>query len=706
MVDATVTLYKDVGLSPDYSRTIDFTSKTAQTNWFNTVQTDKITLTNVNYNKVQNSLYVHEQFGDILSYSYARLQNIDESGRTYYAFISEAELVDDETTRFDLDIDPIQTFMTEFEIAPSFVVREHVDRWTSNNPLITPSREKISAFMNVESNEVIGDFTTDNENLRVVVIAYSSNTTLTINGDGAPEQVDRISYAYSIVNILDRDADIYGVRAYREYNEDGSSSTSATTVKYPTLNEIISGQFMDAFSITPQSIVSISILPIFATKFTSINVGDNINVNFPSFLANQHPESWLENNIITVPSASATLTVQGSNNALIWGNTIPTAQIYYAQIIGGKATGGEANLYPTYGSDTGTDGTVGLPILSADMVVSSLATGYYTMFTETEFPEQPVDGDVYSDKHEPMLWLEPFRQFNVVDYKGKTVLKIPNNVILGKGTSECRLDVTPIIDVSGITLQLKYTGDETDTNQLAGPVGNIVYYICDTLPFVNDAWLNYKLTSLDTDRANAMNQIVGNIITGGIYGTYGGALVGSRSASGTKDKPEKRNELLKRGAIGAAFIGGMSTVSAGIVDGMVAWETQKNKEASVKNQPSNIVDNNGATSFINSGAFNLQSVVLKCDDFNYGMSENTFKYYGYEVTTIKKPNIRSRKYYNYIITQGCCIKGSLNGDIKQQIAEIFDSGITVFHGDYCSEPDYPTNSTGEELENIERSLIS
>ena len=69
------------------------------------------------------------------------------------------------------------------------------------------------------------------------------------------------------------------------------------------------------------------------------------------------------------------------------------------------------------------------------------------------------------------------------------------------------------------------------------------------------------------------------------------------------------------------------------------------------------------------------------------------------VNRYDKPDIRSRKYFDYILTNGCVIEGSLNTVIKQELAAIYDSGITIFHGDYSSTLDYPTT------ENIERSLL-
>ena len=182
MVDATVTLYKDIGLDANYARSMDFTSKSEQNTWFNSIASNlKTTLTNVNYNKVQNALYIHEQFGDVLSYTYARLQDIDDSGRTYYFFITNVTLVDDETTRFDLAMDPIQTFMTEWELGPCLVNREHCDRWASGNvSRLSPLKEGFEGNAEVEEDEGYIDYPVSQSDPTVEIQNFPYSTLIVI----------------------------------------------------------------------------------------------------------------------------------------------------------------------------------------------------------------------------------------------------------------------------------------------------------------------------------------------------------------------------------------------------------------------------------------------------------------------------------------------------------------------------------------------
>ena len=55
--------------------------------------------------------------------------------------------------------------------------------------------------------------------------------------------------------------------------------------------------------------------------------------------------------------------------------------------------------------------------------------------------------------------------------------------------------------------------------------------------------------------------------------------------------------------------------------------------------------------------------------------------YGYTVNEIKTPNLDSRKYWNFIKTQGCKLGGFLPFNDAAKIKSIFDNGITFWHVD-------------------------
>lgn len=67
--------------------------------------------------------------------------------------------------------------------------------------------------------------------------------------------------------------------------------------------------------------------------------------------------------------------------------------------------------------------------------------------------------------------------------------------------------------------------------------------------------------------------------------------------------------------------------------------------------------------------------------------DDYFNRYGYAVMQVKKPNIGTRPFYNYVKTQNCAIHGSIPASAEKKICEVYDKGITFWKttghfGDY------------------------
>lgn len=59
--------------------------------------------------------------------------------------------------------------------------------------------------------------------------------------------------------------------------------------------------------------------------------------------------------------------------------------------------------------------------------------------------------------------------------------------------------------------------------------------------------------------------------------------------------------------------------------------------------------------------------------------DDFFTKFGYKVDVNKVPNIKSRKYFNYIKTYDCLITGNIPNNSKTFIEQIFNKGITFWH---------------------------
>lgn len=60
--------------------------------------------------------------------------------------------------------------------------------------------------------------------------------------------------------------------------------------------------------------------------------------------------------------------------------------------------------------------------------------------------------------------------------------------------------------------------------------------------------------------------------------------------------------------------------------------------------------------------------------------DSYFDMYGYRTNKLKVPNIYGRKYWNYVKTIGCVVRGPIPAIEKRKIESIFDKGITCWHG--------------------------
>ena len=145
-------------------------------------------------------------------------------------------------------------------------------------------------------------------------------------------------------------------------------------------------------------------------------------------------------------------------------------------------------------------------------------------------------------------------------------------------------------------------------------------------------------------------------------------------------------------------IGGVTAFSANAIHQGLA---QRNKEKAIQNTPGTLAKSGNAIGSIIDNQFKVYYIETIVDDTSFEKYKMMFMKYGYYIGTVELPNINSRKYFNYIKTNGAIVTGSCNNLLLSYIASIFDNGVTIWHMDYT------TYSTIYDYtkENIERSLM-
>ena len=626
---ATVELYKDIGLDPTFKKTIDFTSKSQQLNWFNTKS--RVTYDNVNYNKLQNTLKINTDisFDEALSYTYAIVSDIEASStRRYYCFINRVTLISTETIEFELAIDPIQTFMCEYSIGESMVTREHVDRWSpnSNYPIrITPNNISINANSIVSTGfDIVQDIENNGSGKNYLnpsemghcIVCYTKR-------DSATNTVKIVKAIFPFSKFSD--GWIYGDRRVIS----GAELTYKNMV-FPTVVDLLQGRIPTMFDIPPEDIVYMGVLPIVSFKLSCYTVSWD-----------SYPHYIYEN--ISDKIISEHYKVDDNYSFAMYAVT-----------------------------DTFTD-------ISSKQV--------FTISTVSK----PTASSTAMAKYEPALSIEPFQKVVITDGTGQIKLTIPEKFVMS-GT--IAVNIRTLLGNSGVYNILSLY----DNYAAAGTEGASTIIEANYMDVFNDKWLTYAVTQRDTDRQLISNGNIQNAIDNLIFMSYGGSLVASRGASGN-DTTQRRQKNILTGVTQAVGLAAGASIVSSLVDSHFAWENQKLNETKIKNQPNNLLLIGTGSAMINIDTMHYHIYYVKCDAENIKNHYQNFRKYGYEVNKFEVPDVRSRKYFNYILTDGCIIVGSLNTVIKQELAAIYDSGITIFHGDYSSTLDYPT------AENIERSLL-
>lgn len=127
----------NVPLEDDMKNTLYFATSSAQHSYFeNNISK---TYNNVSYQSETRTFRCPEQIDSVRQHNYIMWQNTAYSGKWFYAFIKKMRYVSDGYTDVEFEVDPLQTWMFDITVKPSFVEREHTNNDTvGNNTLEEP----------------------------------------------------------------------------------------------------------------------------------------------------------------------------------------------------------------------------------------------------------------------------------------------------------------------------------------------------------------------------------------------------------------------------------------------------------------------------------------------------------------------------------------------------------------------------------------
>lgn len=316
---------------------------------------------------------------------------------------------------------------------------------------------------------------------------------------------------------------------------------------------------------------------------------------------------------------------------------------------------------PTNFSDGGS-GVDNLTFTDPEIVVEyvSVNTQYFLLYVKKvpEFKETPfvVSADKYDGFTQPQeskLLMHPYTVTVLEDFKGNRIqLK---NEYIRRGD---------------LTLSIK--GSLGTSNKVSWAVKG---YNMETVAYENQVLNEYALINQDPNDVPILNDYLS---------AY---LQGNKNSLQAQRESILFNSL--SGIIGGAIGGGIGAIGGtAYTMGQSYYQIQglNAKLKDIDNVPPSISKMGSNTAYDYGNGYNGVYVIKKQITAEYRKRlGDYFKMFGYKVNTLKVPNLKSRQHFNYIQTAAANIFGNVPMDDMNKIKEMFNKGVTLWHGDWVGD---------------------
>ena len=294
------------------------------------------------------------------------------------------------------------------------------------------------------------------------------------------------------------------------------------------------------------------------------------------------------------------------------------------------------------------------------------------------------------------LQLYPYTYFLITDYMNEPLLVKPQLVYNTDNKLIIKIETTAI---SG-RYRLYVENNKNDSSgKLEGIINNMTYQ----LPVTSSAYSQFYASSMSSFNTNVTNSLIENDMT-------------LRQNTNTATLNTKQSEFnagltaiasLLTGNLGGAVSNGISMIQQqekldNLLNNLNEQNRVKENEIiSSKNAKINDLLNtpNSIKTAGNDSVFNLMLNNRKIDVIKYSITpqykkriNNYFKRYGYAFNDYAVPDIYSRQHYNFLKCSVChLISDSIPREHQEEIKQIFESGITMWHLENGAKPlDYST----------------
>ena len=627
-----------------------------------------------------------------------------------YYFVNSYEIVSSyngvTVVVFNIEYDYWMNNQFDFEIRESNVERSHVDRWDSDGNIIyrKPVMDSIDSFVKVERKQTIPSqqvkiWDSDGINYKDVLwcVVTASHTLGSFP--------DQILYHFFPVKYkkddLNTDNVSYTQSAFYTQNSCKAFTRNGRTAYYPSLQCLDNAILMYACGHGTErdgetdsvQIINIQLFNYMPISMDTVEI-DGISTLVPFFNTNKHMDI-----------VGGTYSIISTNDLFVTG-VLPD-----------------------------------LTILMKGSMQSS------NIMQQLIKPVKPTDGVETNARFEPALYLNPIRSRKIISEDNTAISEINDELYIMMCNSNNNFVIHQNVSFSATSSYNYITFNDFDrsTLNLLGFAFNKISYIYD---FMSEEWAKYCVTQRDSDRMMMLTNIAtSGIAEGGSTGVSAGIgyranmerAIATQNDIGYANEMSKyygtaqafspdlrhryesqnkylnipNSEMYKKMSKSAMMMSGVGGITAFSSNAIHQGMAQRAKEKSIKNTPSGLATAGNSTNAIMSEQIETSFVEMIVDTSSYILYRNIFMKYGYYIGYVIKPDIYSRKYFNYIKTNGAILTGKVNNMILSALANILDSGVTIWHMDYCVT--YTTVDNVEkvdylsmyeyEYENIERRLM-
>src|SRR5690554_6177138 len=699
-----VILYRIPHLQYGKNNTINFADDTTRDVYFNSIA-DKLELEVKlspnwikNIWKLNNDITIYDE--GRYPYSLYNYMMIDNGDRKYYFYITDYEELGNNQVKYHLVMDTLITYVTtpnagvDIEAKDALILREHKNRFINGVPQFHKEIEKVDLI----PKEISQEFKSVGQRSRMVLKEYGGDTTI-IN-----EESQILSFPLHFWEVYVENAAGLARNNIKTRVREGWSIQANGNVTFKMNDELNS---------------TLILAPTNANRYYSINTGSYTTPGRSIQIHHVNNTKTIRDDI-TVISATGHWYFSDSgvdydfgSSSINYESSILTAEfngkLYYNHGISPDATGALISqshqlLFDSTGyweskkmdtinySDPKILKIIELPyvprLLNNDYVNGNknsvflellkpieMAHGNNLPFSNIEFDTTKVD-KLRVKYNDPKLYHSQFNPYFLTWYNESILLRRENLININHTTLYSKLndwDYTKVtIKVEGLKEQSVY-----ELNKVIDMNNNI--------PLIDSKLDNYIQTTYQNDLK----------------------LMQLQESQATRNLQRQRTNLVTRtgaGAVGGFVAGNVVGAGVGAVGGLVtgiidlkfayeqAQEDQQARELQFANKMINLQN-----SMINiSGMFadlnhldDLDKIKIfeaKLNTTELDYLDKYFHLYGYQTLELKKPVLRTRKYFDYkqMIIDEVEEYAPVTEEVKMDIIDRFREGVTIYHTGYTS----------------------